>query len=220
MSLTRFHITIAVVAACGKSGAPSGHSARDAVPPPLPRATIDAAAAAPTPGDHATVAGIWDLRVDHPETFAALAKRYAGLEALPEKRGAARRSVQIEHAAQFATVLFPKAKDRAFLWFESDTEGVCAAGACVGAPLASITSVEKDCKTHNAGQTIQFTCVVPSTPMLIVIYDQSGHVELDDPLPDTVPFARLVRAKLAVGALAWVAPGATWASGSYDEGDR
>jgi hypothetical protein len=168
----------------------------------------------------ATIAGMWDLRADRPESFDALSKRYGKLHMLSGKQGASRFSVQLKRDDRFVTAFFRK-RDGNFLWLESDSEGVCAASICVGDKLSKLPpTFPKACDVHENGQILMFTCPVAGTPMLIEVFDQGDALQMSGhPAPKTVPSKTLADAKLPVGALIWLAPGASWQPARISEED-
>jgi hypothetical protein len=171
----------------------------------------DSGSASTATASAATTAGIWDVRADQPETIAELSKRYGKLTPVPVRQGAARFDVQLARDDHYVEVYFGRSDGR-FLWFRSESDGICAGGACVGAKLAKLPSTfPKQCDAASTGQVVAFTCAIAGTRMHALIYDQSDALKLAaGPVPKTIASSRLAGAGLHIAELIWVAPGAMW----------
>jgi hypothetical protein len=158
---------------------------------------------------------MWDLRADHPEASEALAKRFRNFRTDRlgrAHRGAAQREGNIQRDGAWVRVLFPAQAAAGFLWFETDSPGVCAAGVCIGTALQAAGSrVAETCQRHDAGEINVFTCAISGTPMMIEVADSSAAVVSDRPHPaSTFSRQQLVNAGLKVDALIWLTPHAAW----------
>lgn len=234
-------VLVVFVVACGskKEANPTAPAPTAAVKEP-PAAAAPKPEPTPTPTEpttparksiEATTDGVAGLSAATPITFAEL-KQLTGAKVtgpFPEKRGGLKASfVNVELGDQSVDVFFLGKPDR-LAWFQISSyapeQTTCVEGACLGDPLARAKALAgATCKANHDGQgfSASFDCGKPGSS-LVVLGALPDDLRQDHQLgqkTEEFPIDELIAAKGVVGGFAWVASGATWAPGRYDEGDR